>query len=135
MRVGPVQLLVIVVFVCSGFGCSKQKERGMDRCTLDASIQTYHRKVVRVTAFIGSGPEQEALYDPTCRDGRPLVSITLKSDVMGAVDELRSIVDRKRYAYVTVEGTVYGPEPVEVDPKLPDWVKDRLKGSTKRYGH
>ena len=28
-----------------------------------------------------------------------------------------------------------GPEPVKIDPKLPDWLKDRFEGAPKRYGH
>jgi hypothetical protein len=28
-----------------------------------------------------------------------------------------------------------GGEPLKIDPKLPDWLKDRFKGSSQRYGH
>ena len=48
---------------------------------------------------------------------------------------LRRIVGKKRYALVTVEGTMRGPEPMKVDPRLPDWLKDRVKDAPKRYGH
>ena len=30
---------------------------------------------------------------------------------------------------------MHGGEPVKVDPKLPDWLKDRFKGSSQTYGH
>lgn len=48
---------------------------------------------------------------------------------------LRRIVTKKRYALVTFEGTMRGGKPVKVDPKLPDWLKDRFNGSSQRYGH
>lgn len=48
---------------------------------------------------------------------------------------LRRIVERKRSALVIVQGTMHGGEPVKVDPKLPDWLKDRFKGSSQTYGH
>jgi len=86
-------------------------------------------------AFLGIGAEQDVLYDPKCRGGEPLVYVSFKPKVTGQMKALRRIVKKKRYALVTVEGTMHGPEPVKVDPKLPDWLKDRFKGTTKRYGH
>jgi hypothetical protein len=107
----------------------------MDLCTVAAKPLEYHTRTVRVAAFMGRGAEAIALYDPKCRDGEPLVSVELKSNTKGEIGQLRTILAKKRYAFVTVEGTVHGPEPVEVDPKLPDWVKERFKGSVKHYGH
>jgi hypothetical protein len=45
------------------------------------------------------------------------------------------IPKKTRSALVTVEGTMYGGGPVKVDPKLPDWLKERFKGSSQTYGH
>jgi hypothetical protein len=88
-----------------------------------------------VTAFLGAGAEQDVLYDPKCRNGEPLVYVSFRPKVSGQMKALRRIVQKKRYALVTVEGTMHGPEPVKVDPKLPDWLKDRFKNAPKRYGH
>ena len=30
---------------------------------------------------------------------------------------------------------MHGGEPVKIDPNLPDWLKDRFKDSSERYGH
>jgi hypothetical protein len=34
-----------------------------------------------------------------------------------------------------VDGIVHGPEPIKMDPKLPDWIKEKYKDSVKTYGH
>jgi hypothetical protein len=44
-------------------------------------------------------------------------------------------IKKDRRAWVVVEGTFYGPELAEIDPKLPQWMQDRLKGTMTRYGH
>jgi hypothetical protein len=44
-------------------------------------------------------------------------------------------ISKERYAFVTVVGTVHGGELIRIDAKAPDWLKDRYKHSTKRYGH
>ena len=58
-----------------------------------------------------------------------------KRNVAGQMKTLRRIVEKKHSALVTVEGMLHGDEPVRVDPKLPDWLKDRFKGSSRTYGH
>jgi hypothetical protein len=88
-----------------------------------------------MTVFLGTGGEQAVLYDPKCRNGEPLVYVSFQPKVTGQMKALRRIIEKKRYALVTIEGTMRGPEPLKVDPKLPDWLKDRFKGATKRYGH
>jgi hypothetical protein len=107
----------------------------VDLCTVAANIRTYNGQQVQVTAFLGAGAEQDVLYDPKCQNGEPLVYVSFKPKVIGQMKALRRIVQKKRYALVTLEGTMHGPEPVKVDPKLPDWLKDRLKDAPKRYGH
>jgi hypothetical protein len=100
-----------------------------------ANIRWYNGQRVRVTAFLGAGAEQDVLYDPKCQEGKPLVYVSFKPKVTGQMKALRRIVAKKHYALVTIEGTMHGGEPVKVDPKLPDWLKDRFKDSSKRYGH
>jgi len=115
--------------------CQPKPSGPVDLCTVAANIQTYNGQQVRVTAFLGVGAEQDVLYDPKCQNGEPLVYVSFKPKVTGQMKALRRIVLKKRYALVTLEGTMRGPEPVRADPKLPDWLKDRFKGATKRYGH
>ena len=131
----PAVVVVISSFsigVCFG---QDQPSRAVGLCTLTENIKAHNGQRVRVTAFFGAGAEQDVLYDPKCQDGNPLVYVSFKPKVTGQMKALRRIVEKKRYALVTVEGTMRGPEPVRVDPKLPDWLKDRFKGSTQRYGH
>jgi hypothetical protein len=112
-----------------------QRSGAVDLCTVATNIRAYNGQQVRVNAFLGAGAEQDVLYDPKCQAGRPLVYVSFKPKVTGQMKALRRIVAKKRYALVTIEGTMHGPEPVKVDPKLPDWLKDRFKDSSKRYGH
>jgi hypothetical protein len=121
------------IFVC----CSQASKdrKSLDLCSLAANPLDHNKQVVRVTAFLLSGPEQEALYDPKCRGGDPLVAVELKSSAKGNVEGLRQIIAKRHYAFVTVEGELHGPEPVEVDPQLPENIRERFKGSVKHYGH
>lgn len=132
----------LIALMLTGVGCAvgicwsqPKPSEPVDLCTVAADIQTYNGQQVRVTAFLGVGAEQDVLYDPKCRNGEPLVYVSFKPKVTGKMKALRRIVQKKRYALVTVEGTMHGPEPVKIDPKLPDWVKDRFKDSQRRYGH
>jgi hypothetical protein len=79
-------------------------------CTLAADIKAYNGQKARVTAFIDAGVEQDVLYDPTCKDGKPLVYVSFKPNVAGRMKALRHIVEKKRYALVTIEGTMRGPD-------------------------
>jgi hypothetical protein len=64
-----------------------------------------------------------------------MVWVEFKPKVAGQVKTLRRIVEKRHSALVTIEGTMRGGEPVKVDPKLPDWLKDRFQGSSQTYGH
>lgn len=130
-------LLGVISGGCAAGICwgQSQPSAPVDLCTVAANIRTYNGQQVRVTAFLSAGGEQDVLYDPKCRNGEPLVYVSFKPKVAGQMKALRRIVQKERYAQVTVEGTMHWPEPVKVDPKLPDWLKDRFKDAPKRYGH
>ena len=115
--------------------CLGQPTRAVDLCTLAENIKTFNGQRVRVTGFFGAGAEQDVLYDPKCQDGNALVYVSFKPKVTGQMKALRRIAKKKRIALVTIEGTMRGPEPVRIDPNLPDWLKDRFNASTQRYGH
>lgn len=116
------RLLSLAVIGCGVGVCSGQVERSaaVDLCTVAENIAAYNRQQVRVRAFLGAGAEQDVLYDPKCRNGEPLVYVSFKPKVTGQMKALHRIVAKRRYALVTVEGTMRGPEPVHIDPKLPD---------------
>lgn len=99
------------------------------------SIQEYNGRQIRIAAFFAVGRESVALYDPRCQDGKPMVWVEFKPKVAGQMKALRRIVEKKRSGLVTVQGTMHGGGPVKLDPKLPDWLKDRFKGSSQTYGH
>jgi hypothetical protein len=112
----------------------KQVE-SLNLCTLKEDIQRYQGQRVRLRAFLAVTFENSFLYDPKCRNGEPLSWFELKPKVTGKLKQLRKILEKRRYAFVTIEGIVHGLEPLEVDPKLPDWIKEKYKDSVKRYGH
>jgi hypothetical protein len=126
--------LMLGCFVAIGVG-QDQPSGTLDLCSMAANLKTYSGHEVRVTAFFAVGRENVVLYDPKCQDGKPMVWVEFKPKVAGQMKELRQIVDKKHSALVTVEGTMHGGEPVKVDPKLPDWLKERFKGSSQTYGH
>jgi hypothetical protein len=129
-------LIALVLGGCSTICLGQNRaSAAVDLCTVAANIRTYNGQQTRVTAFIGAGLEQDFLYDPKCDEGRPLVYVSLRPNITGKMAALRRILKRKRYALVTVEGIIHGPEPLKIDPKLPDWMKERFKDSTRRYGH
>lgn len=131
------RLLTLVMLVAEGSVgiCHGQQLSPVDLCTVATNIHSYNGQQVRVTAFLGAGAEQDVLYDPKCRNGEPLVYVSFKPKVAGEMKALRRIVRKRRYALVTVEGTIHGAESMKVDPKLPNWLKDRFKDAPKRYGH
>lgn len=120
------------VGICWG---QTQSAEPVDLCTVAANIRTYSGREVRITAFFGVGRENVVLYDPKCQDGKPMVWVEFKPKVAGQMKTLRRILEKKHSALVTVEGTMHGGEPVKVNPKLPEWLKDRFKGSSQVYGH
>lgn len=130
-------LIITLIGGCCTVGiCSGQAvAESVDLCTLAANVQTYSGHEVRVTAFFAAGRESAVLYDPKCQEGKPLVWVEFKPKVEGQMKTLRRIVEKRNSALVTIEGTMHGGEPVKVDPKLPDWLKDRFKGSSQTYGH
>ena len=50
-------------------------------------------------------------------------------------ERLRHLEKTDKRALVIFEGTFFGPEPLDVDPSLPQAIKDKLAGSKRRYGH
>jgi hypothetical protein len=130
-------LIVAVMLGCSSGACVAQDQSSstLDLCGVAANVGTYSGHEVRITAFFAVGAESVVLYDPKCQEGKPLIWIEFKPKVGGQMKVLRRILEKKHSALVTVEGTLHGEEPMKVDPKLPDWLKDRLKGSSRAYGH
>ena len=133
---GRILILTLIGGCCTvGFSWGQPGAGSVDLCTLAANVKTYSGHEVRVTAFFAAGRESAVLYDPKCQDGKPLVWAEFKPKVGGQMKALRRIVEKRHSALVTIEGTMHGGEPVKVDPKLPDWLKDRFKGSSQTYGH
>ncbi|MCX6620773.1 MAG: hypothetical protein NTY38_06780 [Acidobacteria bacterium] len=134
---GRLLILMLIAGGCAVGICwgQPQTSRSLDLCTVAANIQTYSGHEVRITAFFGVGRENVVLYDPKCQDGKPMVWVEFKPKVAGQMKTLRRIVEKRHSALVTVDGTMHGGEAVKVDPKLPDWLKDRFKGSSQTYGH
>jgi|ERR1017187_5857663 hypothetical protein len=129
-------VVVALLVGCSGVCVAQDQPPGtLDLCSVAANLKTYSGHEVRITAFFAVGRESVVLYDPKCQDGKPMVWVEFKPKVAGQMKALRRILEKRHSALVTVEGTMHGGEPVKVDPKLPDWLKDRFKESSQTYGH
>jgi len=129
-------LIVALLVGCSGFCIAQDQSPGtLDLCALAANLKGYSGRDALITAFFAVGRENVVLYDPKCQDGKLMVWVEFQPNVAGQMKALRRIVEKGHLALVTVEGTMHAGEPVKVDPKLPDWLKDRFKGSSQTYGH
>ncbi len=104
-------------------------------CELMSNAKLHSRQVVRVRAIFAQGAEQSVLYDPECGQDRPAAAVEFGPRCKGATKKLDRLVAESRRAWVVVEGVLYGPEPAKIDPKLPDWLKQKLEGSPQKYGH
>lgn len=106
----------------------------LNLCAVVRGPAEHHRKLVRLRAILAVGAEQAVLYDPECakKIGDAEVAVTPKFKRNRHLDGL---LKKNRRAWVVVEGTFYGPELAQIDPKLPQWMKDKLEGTMTRYGH
>jgi len=106
----------------------------LNLCVVVGSAGDYSRKLVRLRGILAVGAEQTVLYDPECTKGigDAEVAVTPKFKRTRRLDGL---LKKDRRAWVVVEGTFYGPELAQIDPHLPQWMKDKLKGTMTRYGH
>ena len=107
-------------------------------CEALASVDRGQEQRVVVSGIYAVGYEDQSLYDPNelrcAEDVAPATWIEFAPGV--ATTPLSKFMREDRRAYVTFEGTLFGPPPLEPDnPKLPDkWsAGDRMRGG--RYGH
>lgn len=126
-------LLVIAIGCNTCLGLHADSD-SQSLCTVVRSAAEYNRKVVRVRGILAVGAEQTVLYDPDCGKAKSDadVAVTAKFKRNRRLDGL---LRKDRRAWVIVEGTFHGPELAQIDPKLPQSMKDKLKGTTTRYGH
>jgi hypothetical protein len=77
---------------------------------------------------LASGAEQNVIYDPNCHTSQDptYVSEAPKLKKNGVLNHL---LGKDGRAWVVVEGVFHGLESAEIDPKLPQWIKDRLTGT------
>lgn len=132
-EIGMRALVLIAIIYCR----NGQSADALDLCALDANIETYKEHRIQLSAFIRETYENAFLYDPKCQDGKAQVHFVLRPNVKGKIKLLRKIVKKRGYAFATIEGIIHGPEPIQIDPKLADRVKDLYGGSLpmKGYGH
>jgi hypothetical protein len=103
-------------------------------CAVVRSAADYNRKLVRLRGILAVGAEQAVLYDPECAKG-PADAEVAGTPKFKRNRRLDGLLKKNRRAWVVVEGTFYGPELAQIDPKLPQWMKDKLNGTLTRYGH
>jgi hypothetical protein len=130
------------LFICLVFVASvpvapqtRKEPQQLDLCALVTNWQQFSGKTIRVRALFQEGAEQSALSDPACRNGEPLVFVSPRAHVQGKKRRLRQILRKDRQAEVVLEGVFRGPELAPIDPKLPESIKEKLKGTKQRYGH
>ena len=120
----------------SALGTAQTREaQVLDLCTVVTNWEQYSGTRVRIKATLGEGAEQSVLYDRSCRNGEPLVFVSPAPHVDGNKRKLRRLLKKWGSATVVVEGTFRGPELAPIDPKLPEGLKDKLKGLRLTYGH
>jgi hypothetical protein len=128
------RLLLATLVGCTIFTGLFADSDSQSLCTIVQSASEYNRKMVRLRGIFAIGGEEAVLYDPACwkvmNDAG--VAVTSKYKNNRTLDRL---LKHDRRAWVIVEGIFYGPEPVQVDPKLPQAIKDSLKGTMTHYGH
>jgi hypothetical protein len=128
------QLSTILTVSTALMAQSSRKPPQVDLCTLMIHWQEFNGKVVRVKALFQEGAEQSVLSDLGC-PGEPPIAASPAARVEGKKKRLRQILEKHRRAEVVLERTFRGPEPVRIDPKLPDEIKVKFQGTTQRYGH
>lgn len=131
------KLLTVIAFIATSLPAAQSSEvpQQLDLCTLVTEWQRFSGKIVRVKALFQEGAEQSSLSDSACRNGDPLVFVSPTAVVEGKKERLRRILRNHRQAEVVLEGVFRGPEMAEIDPKLPEPIKEKLKGSRLRFGH
>jgi len=136
MKYSFVIVLIIVSLFTSGEAqkAGSKKDDVITLCELMEHWNVYNRHTVRVRAVLGSGAEQMWLSDSECGDGQTFIDFEIHPDAKKDVaKKVKELTDSE---WVIFEGTFFGPEPFdEIDPKLPESVRQRLANSHKRYGH
>jgi hypothetical protein len=126
--------ITAAVLALSARPSSAEDSAPLNLCAVVRSAADYSRKVVRLRGILAVGLEQAVLYDPECAKGMADAEIAV-TPKFKRNRRLDSLLKKYRRAWVVAEGTFYGPELAQIDPKLPQWMKDKLKGTMTRYGH
>jgi hypothetical protein len=131
-RAGWLSAAILAFGACPGLYADSAPP--LNVCAVLRSAADYSRKLVRLRGILAVGAEQAVLYDPECAQGirEAELAATAKFKRNRRLDHL---LKKNRRAWVVVEGTFYGPELAQIDPKLPQWMKNNLKGTMTRYGH
>jgi hypothetical protein len=103
-------------------------------CAVLRNAADYSQKLVRLRGILAVGAEQTVLYDPECGKGMADAEVAV-TPKFKPNRRLGSLLKKNRRAWVVAEGNFYGPELAQIDPKLPQWMQDKLKGTLTRYGH
>jgi hypothetical protein len=111
-----------------------ERSKLVSLCEIVSHPERYHRRKVRIKGIYRVAG-QVAIYDLNCSEEKKWVAVEFSRSVKGSGKELDRVVARDRRATVVFEGTFFGPEPVPIDPKLPQALKVKLRGMNRRYGH
>jgi hypothetical protein len=108
-------------------------------CELAREWPKYHGHTVRVSGILSPGLEQQELLDPSCPTGVLSCAViwptTGEPKVSGRIKELRRALAARKPAWVMVEGVFFGPVPLDVDPRSPDWLQKAVSRAPRTYGH
>jgi len=138
LRVSLWAVVLAGFLLASESGARPPKEKSVGAlalCELVENADRYDRQNVSVRAIYAVGAEQSVLLDPECRDGKDWTYVDFSKLRDKFPKKLRQLEKTDRRALVVFEGIFYGPEPLEIDPELPQYLKDKLAGSKRRYGH
>jgi hypothetical protein len=119
----PRMIICWVVLQCIGMNtpiCSGElKARKASLCDLQRSIKAGETRSVRVDGIYSDGFEMGVLTNAGCSSQRTWVELDLRS--VSNKEVLKSTLDSKGHANVTLEGEFFGP--ALPDQKLPEPVR------------
>jgi hypothetical protein len=128
----PVVFVGVLVPACDSPAMAVDDSEPLAFCNIVTHPSSYAGHSIRLTAVLTVGYEGQALYDPACKTQSTWVDI---DHPFKRSRKLRRLLNKDGRALVVVEGLFHAKEPYDIDPRLPEGIKNALKGTPKQYGH
>src|ERR1700732_4772771 len=137
-------VLANAAFLAAGAGATQHassvlKQPTTSLCAALQSVDRGHELPIVVSGIFAVGRESQFLWDqlqPSCEeDVQPSTSVEFSKDAEDTT-ALGKLLEEDRRAYVTFEGTLFGPAPLKPDDlRLGDRVSGNYRTRGTTYGH